>query len=98
MIDKIEEQKLHIEMSKQMIDKSKARFRRELARTNDGPKLDIEQLFYFEEQLEVENEENFDAKLMREQNYWDFMMQSECKILSFYKDETSFLTTACLYA
>ena len=52
-----------------MIDKSKARFRRELVRTNDGPKLDIEQLFYFEEQLEVENEENFDAKLMREQNY-----------------------------
>ena len=83
MIDKIEEQKLHIEMSKQMIDKSKARFRRELARTNDGPKLDIEQLLYFEEQLEVENEENFDAILMREQNYWDFMMQSECIILSF---------------
>ena len=55
-----------------MISKSKSRFRRELTCINNAPKLNLEQLFYFEEQPEVENEENFDAYKMREQNYWDF--------------------------
>jgi hypothetical protein len=52
-----------------MISKSKSRFRRELTCINNAPKLNLEQLFYFEEQPEVENEENFDAYQMREQNY-----------------------------